>query len=970
MAKASQKILVTFFACTGLAYTLYVLAQTCEVLTSNKVPRIVHFVFGFADDGAESEFGLLQFCAVKAAHDRLRPEKILMHVLHVPKGFWWEQAVPYLKLENIDDVYTMGGKPVDKFAHKADLVRLAALQMYGGIYIDLDVWVLRSFDDLLSEEFVLGEEGPASSVGLSNAVIVAKKNSRFLSRWLNSYVTFDPEKWNVHSIVLPRNLSRDHPDEITVLPHIHFAWPLWDGHGITNLYIDHSCASLNSSFAVHLWSSKVRAYHNGLTYDSLWSHETCFTRMARDILLGGKPFELANKAHKLQTADILLCIPVDDLQASVILASSWVAHARSLGFRVVFFTSNVILVHDEFVTLLGDIRLLQQPRDTPDHDEKAEWKTFAMLKVLSSDFIGYKWYVKIDADTLLRSEKLRHMLASYNPDKPYLLGSTQRFIGFLGTYLNPEVETFQHITYPMGNMYAMSSQLVTEIAPHATECLHSTPHEDKSIAKCAQKYSGCGVTNFGATRYGRKSTFDRNDRDVAAGFHRSNSETVLQDFRYLLPEISPAGISDDGYVTLDTPCGTGVFFPRYFDERGVPAYRDQFCGHVMGKPRLSDPADFRTHAPLTSPNPALDQGMCFYTARECGSLEGNISRTACIRAGCCYDQTREVRCFAKFGPIAVLGSNSSIIAGNCPDASRQNVGEFMCGRTGISTRECLMLGCCYDAEMHSCYRRGSFEFTAVKFPISLDAAREYFDDLLGERALPIPFARWCEELTMNTTGSDRTFRLRVSLSTDGLCVSEATLRADNWIISANPRELTEVFIELDGLAQNFVSSNSAFFDTLAGCNTYLVYDREALDKTGPLPAADFVLYEFYERGYIIRLENDGEALSTGDQLRETLDGKTVEVLQMYRHPPYSLLWESTRKPAPVSVFSWFLCALFLLRSSCIYIKERRKTRCFKLFRIKRSRGSEVNRPQKDPEGIFDMVKTCSRLRELLKKQPM
>ena len=45
-----------------------------------------------------------------------------------------------------------------KYAYVADYVRFYALYNYGGIYLDSDVEVLKSFDDLLNQDFFFGFE--------------------------------------------------------------------------------------------------------------------------------------------------------------------------------------------------------------------------------------------------------------------------------------------------------------------------------------------------------------------------------------------------------------------------------------------------------------------------------------------------------------------------------------------------------------------------------------------------------------------------------------------------------------------------------------------------------------------------------------------------------------------------------------------------------------------------------------------
>lgn len=56
-------------------------------------------------------------------------------------------------------------------------------------------------------ETVLGMEAAASAAdemhpkGLCNAVIVARASAEFIKLWLDSYESFDKDKWSQHSVV-------------------------------------------------------------------------------------------------------------------------------------------------------------------------------------------------------------------------------------------------------------------------------------------------------------------------------------------------------------------------------------------------------------------------------------------------------------------------------------------------------------------------------------------------------------------------------------------------------------------------------------------------------------------------------------------------------------------------------------------------------------------------------------------------
>ncbi|EFP80669.2 uncharacterized protein PGTG_06625 [Puccinia graminis f. sp. tritici CRL 75-36-700-3] len=248
--------------------------------SKDKIPSIVHYVFGMAPDFGgkvvlnliSTPFGFIHYASIQSAVQILRPKEIHFHYHYEPTGWWFERAqeIDGFKLVKERDVSEIYGRPVKHFAHKADIIRLEALRDYGGIYLDLDVFVVRNFDSLLNLEVVLGQEArprptfsrrPGSEsvdepVGLCNAIILAKPFAPFITRWLSSYRSFNHHRWADHSSVIPWALAQAHPDELTVLGPRAFFYPLWHEddlwlvHKTTDWDFDRS-----EQFAYHAWSS-------------------------------------------------------------------------------------------------------------------------------------------------------------------------------------------------------------------------------------------------------------------------------------------------------------------------------------------------------------------------------------------------------------------------------------------------------------------------------------------------------------------------------------------------------------------------------------------------------------------------------------------------------------------------------------------------------------------------------------------
>ncbi len=71
-----------------------------------------------------------------------------------------------------------------KFAFVSDYVRLHALFNHGGIYLDTDVEVLKSFDGFLSKKAFMGFEGDSH---IGTALIAAEKNNDVIGEFFKYY---------------------------------------------------------------------------------------------------------------------------------------------------------------------------------------------------------------------------------------------------------------------------------------------------------------------------------------------------------------------------------------------------------------------------------------------------------------------------------------------------------------------------------------------------------------------------------------------------------------------------------------------------------------------------------------------------------------------------------------------------------------------------------------------------------------
>ena len=99
-------------------------------------------------------------------------------------------------------IWTRQAFDAKKYAFAADYIRLYALYTYGGIYLDSDVIVYKSFDDLLHLPYFIGHD---QIQGFEAAVMGAEKGCQWIKDILDTYIdkSFIREDGEYDTLPLP-----------------------------------------------------------------------------------------------------------------------------------------------------------------------------------------------------------------------------------------------------------------------------------------------------------------------------------------------------------------------------------------------------------------------------------------------------------------------------------------------------------------------------------------------------------------------------------------------------------------------------------------------------------------------------------------------------------------------------------------------------------------------------------------------
>ena len=195
--------------------------------------------------------------------------------------FWNEQTCATYAEEHrlpnpMEHPFVQSAYKAQKYAFVADYVRFWALYHIGGIYLDTDMYVLRSFSPLLQAQFFCGWEtategaagqcapaatGSTVSCGALGACALGACARDILKRY--DELLFDEA--HIAEYVIPRIITpiiRQHP-EVTIYPYDYF-YPFPFNRRTDSRFLQYAT---NDTYAIHLWdiswiSLKEKFVHN------------------------------------------------------------------------------------------------------------------------------------------------------------------------------------------------------------------------------------------------------------------------------------------------------------------------------------------------------------------------------------------------------------------------------------------------------------------------------------------------------------------------------------------------------------------------------------------------------------------------------------------------------------------------------------------------------------------------------------
>jgi hypothetical protein len=129
--------------------------------------------------------------------------------------------------------------------HAGDITKIRVLMQYGGIFVDNDSYIVRSFDVFRKYEMTIGI---TDRNYMGTQVLIAHKDARLLKLWLESYRIYHPEDWYMNAGEKPMREIVAYKPEI-----VHSVKSLLGVHGMGDrLYLWDSWKTWRKYYSIHL----------------------------------------------------------------------------------------------------------------------------------------------------------------------------------------------------------------------------------------------------------------------------------------------------------------------------------------------------------------------------------------------------------------------------------------------------------------------------------------------------------------------------------------------------------------------------------------------------------------------------------------------------------------------------------------------------------------------------------------------
>lgn len=181
----------------------------------------------------------------------------------------WDEILPGYELilwneENspMDHNFIQQAYKAGKYAFVSDYVRFWALFNHGGIYLDADIFILKSFDELLNNEVFFAWE-TSDNHSISCGVVGSVQGHPFLRDLVSYYDSISFTTKALPELVVPGIVKKCYDNYsnrniIRIYPYDYFYPFPYDQKENISRFLDYKT---NNTLAIHLWSTSWGTFY-------------------------------------------------------------------------------------------------------------------------------------------------------------------------------------------------------------------------------------------------------------------------------------------------------------------------------------------------------------------------------------------------------------------------------------------------------------------------------------------------------------------------------------------------------------------------------------------------------------------------------------------------------------------------------------------------------------------------------------
>ena len=220
MSKIRGKVLLKLVICAVLIITVLLISKYLSeeggTIEQKPVPNIVHFVILQDNSDIDSTINFIGATCILAAYFNQNPEKILIHTnsINITGNYWTILTSiigpKIIQINSVKKPTHVFGSPLSSLYHASDIIRIKTLIQFGGIFLDLDTFVVQKLDGFFDKDCTIGWPKDQS---IGTQIVIAKPNANFLKLWLQSYRDYRASMWYYNAGEAPtKNILSKQPD--------------------------------------------------------------------------------------------------------------------------------------------------------------------------------------------------------------------------------------------------------------------------------------------------------------------------------------------------------------------------------------------------------------------------------------------------------------------------------------------------------------------------------------------------------------------------------------------------------------------------------------------------------------------------------------------------------------------------------------------------------------------------------------